>query len=360
VLRARFNDAQFFWTADQKRSLVERVEDLKAVTFQAQLGSYHAKAERMAELIGQLCEDAQVRADAERAAMLAKCDLTTEMVGEFPELQGVVGGLYAAHQGEPQAVADAIYDHYKPAGPGDEVPRSAAGRWVSIADKLDTLRGMFGLGNIPTGSKDPFALRRAAAGVVRIVIEAGLPLTLDQLCGSGEHADKLREFFVDRLRHYLGEKGLRYDAINAVLAASDAQPTDVMARCEAIAKVRPTENFEPLAVSFKRIRNILEKAGGVEGYAAKPLEESRLEQGAEKDLFEAHKAVRAALQAESDYTKGLERIAALRPAVDRFFDDVLVMAKDEAVRENRLAFLARLLSELSTIADFSEIVSADE
>ncbi|HSG35007.1 MAG TPA: glycine--tRNA ligase subunit beta, partial [Sphingomonadaceae bacterium] len=291
----------------------------------------------------------------------AKTDLTTGMVGEFPELQGVMGGLYAAAQGEPQQVADAIYDHYKPAGAGDSIPRTAEGCLVAIADKLDTLGGLFGLKMMPTGSRDPFALRRGAYGIIQILIGGGLPVTIDQLVeisGAGEQAAALRDFLVERLRHFLSEAGYAYDEINAVLAADDHEPLDAAKRCAAIAKVRLSADFEPLAVSFKRVRNILEKAGGVEVFAAKRIDEALLESGAEADLFGAFGTIRgeaAALKESGDYAQALAKIAGLRPALDRFFDDVLVMAKDEAVRENRLTFLAHLLAELSTIADFSEI-----
>ena len=365
VLRARFSDAEFFWTTDQKTRLADRAESLKLVTFQAQLGSYHDKTQRMIALATGLAETANlsstVKVAAGRAASLAKCDLTTEMVGEFPELQGIMGGLYAAHQGEPQEVADAIYDHYKPVGAGDDIPRNAAGQLVAIADKLHTLGGLFRIGMLPTGSKDPFALRRAAYGIVQIVIKGGLKVTLDQLCelaDAGDNQSALRDFFVERLRYYLtNDGGFAYDEINAVLAASDDDPVDAVERCQAIATVRSTPDFEPLAVSFKRVRNILEKAGGVAGYAAKQLDASLLEDGAEKDLHAAYESLRATLKQQSDYAVSLETIASLRPAVDKFFDDVLVMADDEKVRENRLTFLAHLLSEFSTIADFSEIVT---
>lgn len=367
VLRARFNDAEFFWAADLEKSLADRVEDLKKVTFQAQLGSYFDKAERMRRLIAALAPAAGLSAEitqrADRAAELAKTDLTTGMVGEFPELQGVMGGLYAAAQGEPQKVADAIYDHYKPAGAGDSIPRTPEGRLVAIADKLDTLGGLFGLNMLPTGSRDPFALRRGAYGIIQILIGGELPITIDSLVevsGAGEQSKALRDFFVDRLRHFLSEAGYAYDEINAVLAADDSEPLDAAKRCAAIAQVRPTENFEPLAVSFKRVRNILEKAGGVEAYAAKAVDESLLEPGAEADLHRDFRQVQAEVgkfKPAGDYSAALERISSLRPALDRFFDDVLVMAKDDKIRENRLTFLAHLLRELSTIADFSEIVT---
>lgn len=368
VLRARFNDAQFFWSTDLKKTLAERVEDLKAVTFQAQLGSYYDKTQRMRAIVARLADavggSPAVKLAADRGAELSKCDLTTGMVGEFPELQGKMGGLYAAAQGEPQEVADAIYDHYKPVGPSDSIPRRMAGCLVALADKLDTLGGMFRLGNIPTGSKDPFALRRAATGIVRIVVRAGLQVTLDQVSefsDAGDNRLALREFLLDRVRFYLADDaGIRYDEINAVLAASDAGPLDALRRCKALQGVRLTPNFEPLAVSFKRIRNILEKAGGLDMYAVRPIATTLLEPGAEQDLyiaFQSQAKIAAGLRAQGDYYSALVNIAELRPKVDKFFDDVLVMAKEDSVRENRLAFLAQLLRELSGIADFSEIVT---
>ena len=370
VLRARFNDAQFFWDADQKQSLADRVGDLRAVTFQAKLGSYFEKTERNQEIATALARALALSDDetrhARRAAELAKCDLTTELVGEFPELQGVVGGLYAKHQGESQEVADAIHDHYRPAGAEDAIPRSAVARLVAIADKLDTLGGLFRLGMMPTGSKDPFALRRAAYGIIRILVEGELALSLPELCGmagAGENAGALEEFFVERLRYYLrAVRGYHHDEVQAVLSASSEQPLDAAARAEAIAKVRPTENFELLAAGFKRISNILRQAGGANQYAARDVDGTLLEDGAEKVLFEEFEKLSPSVESLKDkgrYEEALVRIASLRPAVDSFFDDVMVMAEDETVRNNRLAFLARLRKEFSTIADFSEIVSGD-
>ncbi len=370
VLRARFNDAQFFWDADQKKSLAARVEDLKAVTFQAKLGSYFEKTERNQEIATALARALALSDEqtghARRAAELAKCDLTTELVGEFPELQGVVGGLYAKHQSAPQQVADAIYDHYRPAGAEDTIPRSAVARLVAIADKLDTLGGLFRLGMMPTGSKDPFALRRAAYGIIRILVEGELALSLPELCGmagAGENTAALEEFFVERLRYYLREvRGYRHDEVQAVLSASSEQPLEIAARAEAIAKVRPTGNFEPLAAGFKRISNILRQAGGANQFAARDVDAALLEDGSEKKLFDEFEKLSpsvAELKHDGQYEEALIRIASLRPAVDSFFDDVMVMAEDETVRSNRLAFLARLRNEFSTIADFSEIVSGD-
>jgi glycyl-tRNA synthetase beta chain len=369
VLRARFNDAQFFWANDQRKKLSERIENLRGVTFQAQLGSYHEKTERNAKLAEQLATAVGLPAEqaghARRAAELAKCDLTTELVGEFPELQGVVGGLYARYQGEPNEVADAVYDHYRPAGADDRVPRGKVGQVAALADKLDTLGGFFRLGMIPSSSRDPFALRRAAFGIIRILIEGEHALSIAKLCelaGAGENDAALRDFLVDRLRHYLRDVcGYRYDEVNAVLSASSDGPLDVFERVAAISQMRVIADFEPLAVSFKRIKNILEQAGGVEAFATAAVDGALLEEGAEQQLHAAFEKVKSKVAAHKDkaeYAEALTAIASLRPAVDKFFDDVLVNAKDENIRRNRLTLLARMLNEFSPIADFAEIVSA--
>ncbi len=373
VLRARFNDARFFWEFDQRRRLVERLEDLKTVLFQASLGSYWEKTETnccaAADLAEALQLDRDTAACAERAVRLAKCDLTTEMVGEFPELQGKIGGLYAVEQGESTVVSEAIYDHYLPIAAAGRLPRTQAGRVASLADKLATLGGMFRLGLMPTGSKDPLALRRAAYGAVRIVVEGGLPLSLDQLveiARPGHNGLPLREFLLERLRHWLRESGgFAHDVVQAVLTASDKEPVDVLARAEALAAVRETPDFESLAVSFKRIRNILAQAGGADSFARQALDPSLLEDGAEAGLYKALLAVAARIGRSAvatdlaiqrpDYAASLREIAVLRPALDRYFDDVLVMTGDEAIRNNRLAFLAGMLDKLSTIADFAAI-----
>jgi glycyl-tRNA synthetase beta chain len=348
--------------------LAERVANLGGVVFHAQLGTYREKSERTAKIVGEISADLglddSTRQYARRAAELAKCDLTTEMVGEFPELQGVVGGLYAAHQGEAQETADAVYDHYLPVGADDAIPRGTAGRLVAIADKVDTLGGFFRADMMPSGKRDPFALRRAAYGIIRILIEGKLPLSIGWLCevsGAGDKAGDLREFFVDRLRYYLRDvRGYRYDEVNAVMKASSDVPLDVALRTEAISQVRPTPDFEPLAVSFKRIENILKQAGGVNKYAKQAVDPALLAAGAEADLQAAVANLReqvSSLKQAGEYVAALTAIASLRPAVDRFFDDVLVMAKDASVKNNRLTFLAHVLTEFSTIADFAEIVS---
>lgn len=337
VLRARFNDARFFWENDLKRKLEDRLEDLKSVTFQAKLGSYYEKTLRVVALVKELGGDEM----AQRAARLAKCDLTTDMVKEFTDLQGVVGGLYAEKQGEASQVWDAIYHHYAPLSMEGDIPYELAGQIVALADKLDTLRECFRVGMMPSGSKDPFGLRRAAQGVVRILAEGrtGLPLREDGALG---------EFFADRVKYYFREvRGYKYDEVNAVMAAGWERLPDVEERLRRVRALRPTPGFEALAASFKRIKNILKQAEFSGDGAA--YREELLEAGAERDLHaEMRRTAGEAMEA---------RIGALRPAVDKFFDEVLVNAEDARVRTNRLTLLSNLLTEFSTIADFSEIVT---
>jgi glycyl-tRNA synthetase beta chain len=342
VLRGRFNDARFFWEMDQKKTLADRLPDLAHVTFQAKVGSYLEKTDRVVALTRELGGNEH----AQRAALLAKCDLTTDMVKEFTDLQGIVGGLYAKEQGEPEQVSRAIYEHYKPVSMEDSIPSTPEARILALADKLDTLRECFRVGLMPSGSRDPFALRRAAQGVIRILVEGGIALPFAE---TGE----LREFLIDRIRYYFREvRGFRYDEVNAVLASGIRDLPDVAARLEALHKVRPTEDFEPLAASFKRIANILKQANFSNGGA---VDASLLEPGPEHDLYKDFDRVRQNAKT-SDYLPALEAIATLRPAVDRFFDKVLVNAPDERIRRNRLTLLSNLLTEFSAIADFSEIV----
>jgi glycyl-tRNA synthetase beta chain len=378
VLRARFNDARFFWETDQKRKLSDRVLDLANVTFQAKLGTYLEKTDRIEELVLTLAlhaahpgkpvteaviRDAKVRFTFEperpefhvvRAARLAKADLTTELVKEFTELQGIVGGLYARAQGEHEGVAMAIYDQYKPVSMEDGIPRTLAGQLLSIADKLDTLRGCFRVGLIPSGSKDPFALRRAAQGIVKILVEGKLRLPIQSLC---EGSLQLEEFLAERIRYYFRDiRGFKYDEVNAVLVSGWDDLLDLEERLEAVRAVRPTEDFEPLAASFKRIRNILKQAQ-FEGLGD-ALNPALLEPGPESELYEKFMVTREASKVLSDYRGKLEQIASLRAHVDKFFDKTLVNAPDPAVRQNRLTLLHTMLAEFSTIADFSEIVTA--
>jgi glycyl-tRNA synthetase beta chain len=343
VLRARFNDARFFYDVDQKRPLAERVEDLSHVTFQAKVGNYLEKTARVAALAGELGGET-----AAAAAHLCKADLTTEMVKEFTDLQGLIGGLYAKAQGASPEVAQAIYEHYKPLSMEDSIPYTLAGQALSVADKVDTLRSCFAVGMIPSGSKDPFALRRAAQGVVKILADGQLAVSLDTLCAGDA---TLIAFFRERADYYFREvRGFAYDEVNAVMAAGYADMRDALARLQAVQAVRPTADFEPLAAAFKRIKNILRQVGELPEGAPNPA------------LYSEPEAALAALTEATDvatgsYSDRLARVALLRPAVDAFFDKVLVNDPDPMVRENRLRLLTLLINKFSSIADFSEIVT---
>jgi len=381
VLRARFADARFFWESDQKCRLADYLGKLQQVIYESHLGSYRDKVERLRWLARWLAEQwfsagihqAHV-SEADRAAELAKCDLATEMVREFTELQGIMGGLYARAQGELEEVAWAVYDHYRPGGLDDPIPRNLTGCAVALADKLDSLVGCFAAGLVPSGSSDPFALRRAAMGVVKIILERKLPMSLSATVSaaakalamhpprmqvSGEMQKQVLDFIGDRARYILRERsGVAYDEVNATLAAGADDLVDAVRRLEALKAIRRTRNFEPLAVSFKRIRKILEKAGPVASWRLPAARPELFTEDAEKRLHSA--AGQAAQQAAAhkragNYREALQVIAELRPAVDRFFDEVLVMAEEEIVRKNRLTLLAELLREFSTIADFSEL-----
>jgi glycyl-tRNA synthetase beta chain len=374
VLRARFNDARFFWEFDQRVKLTERVELLEKVTFQKDLGSYAAKSVRLlavAEgLATRLAErgcvlDGKALVDAVR---LAKTDLTTELVKEFTELQGQVGGLYARAQGYSAAMADAIYDQYLPQSMEDGVPRTVEGAVLAMADKVDTIVGMFGLGLEPTGSKDPFALRRAANGVVKILAEAepALPLTLGDVVDAASASEAVRVkveiFFAERLEFYLRDaKGQAYDVVKAVLAAGANDVRDAVARAEAVTAVRGSEDFAAVSLAFKRMKNILAQAEEKGIASGSQVDEALLADAAEKTLATASSQVAGRVKELSerhDYRAALEEIATLRGAVDAFFDAVMVMVPEVAVRANRLALLGRVLEDFSGIADFSEIVTA--
>ncbi len=373
VLRARFNDARFFWEFDQRTPLSDRVELLKSVTFQKELGSYAVKAERVRVLAGALAQTlvsrgANVDVKAlDEAVVLAKTDLTCELVKEFTELQGIVGGLYARAQGFSEKTAAAIYDQYLPESMADAIPRTVEGAVLGVADKADTIAGMFGLGLEPTGSKDPFALRRAANGIVRILAESepALPLTLSELAGKATAneavATRLRAFFAERLEFYLREaRGQAYDVVKAVLAVGADDVRDAVSRAEAVTAVRGSADFAAVSAAFKRMKNILAQARE-KGIAVPPdVDAGLLTEPTEKTLAErsSELAVKvAALRSAKSYVAALEAVATLRPQVDAFFEAVMVMAPDEAVRANRLALLATVLADFSGVADFSEIVT---
>jgi len=393
VLRSRFKDAQFFWDFDQKKPLVERVELLKAVTFQKELGSYHWKTESNLEVVERLVETVTARGKVLdktallQATLLAKTDLTTELVKEFTELQGVIGGLYAQAQGLGETVANAIYTQYTPASVEDAIPETIEGQLLGIADRIQTIVAMFGIGNAPTGSKDPFALRRAANAIVKILADSELPLTLNEVIAAG--ADTFNElgrqtqlnlnvaggaagvfdypgnigttnFLRERLSFYLKDyRGFAYDVVNAVLAAGADDVRDAIARAEALSAVRGSEDFVAISAAFKRIKNILRQAAekkeplAIE-FAAHLAEPEELHLSAASLELAGRVAV---LREKRDYAAALEAIATLRPAVDAFFDKVMVMAPDPTLRAARLGLIQSVLDGFSGIADFSEIVT---
>ena len=382
VLRARLADARFFWQEDRKRTLESRSGDLERVIFQEKLGSYHekvARVESLARTLGEWLElPGPVVKAACRAAQLAKCDLPTEMVGEFPELQGVIGGIYAAEDGEPAAVSMAIYDHYRPAGAGEALPRETEGLLVALADRLDTLAGYFSLGLEPTGTRDPYALRRAALAMVRILTERPWFLSLGHAVQralelypaserpSADAGPRLRSFLLDRVRHLAQTTGHRYDSVSAVLAVQHDDIRDASLRLDALttlrADTRHEEDFLSLSSAFKRIRNL------VKDQEEGSLDPAALVEPPEVDLHRALGDVEQGLEETlraRDYLETLRSIAGLRPSVDAFLgssrsEGVLVLAKEPGLRRNRLALLRRAGSLFTRVADFSEIVVEGE
>ena len=392
VLRARFNDARFFWETDQKKSLLERLESLRNVTFQKDLGSYYDKTQRVQRLcswMNEILKQNQVTVRpgvVHKAACLAKTDLTTELVKEFTELQGIVGGLYAKVQqldpGLPEAtrfaIADAIYDQYKPESTDDDVPRSLEGAVLSIGDKADTIAGMFSLGLVPSGSKDPFALRRQANGIVKIIAETKLPLRLGELMRDARTGYQKSEaekkfvedekyfqsidlFFRERLEFYLRDvRGYAYDVVKAVLAANADDVVDSLARAEAVKQVLHMPEFQAIGAACKRMRNILRQAEEKEIAPAATVEALPDSAEEEKNLivYLSQQGSKVEdLRQKRDYVEALRLLSTAREPVDKFFDKVMVMVDDRHVRANRLALLRTLLAEFSTIADFSEIVT---
>ena len=370
VIRPRLADAAFFWDSDRKKTLASRQDSLREVVYQRGLGSVYDKSQRIAQiaawLAGQLGGDADVVA---RAASLAKCDLITGMVGEFPDLQGTMGRYYALSDGEPQAVADAIAEHYQPRFAGDELPPSQGGQILAIAEKLDTLAGIFSIGKKPSGNRDPFGLRRAALGTVRIIIERGIDIDLKALIAfaveqqpsgktdNDELAADLYSFVTDRLRRYFLDRdtGLRTETFDAVMAREPSSLVDFDRRLAAVQTFARLDQAESLAAANKRIANILRQAGDPEGLKVK---EKRLELEAEKTLHNALQNARekvAPMLEERRYAEVLNELADLRDPVDRFFDDVMVMVDDEAVRDNRLALLGELRALFLDVADISRL-----
>ncbi len=362
VLSARLDDARFFWEEDSKLPLEARLEKLKGVTFHAELGSMYQRVERIEALARVIAPSVGAHPDlAARAARLAKADLGTGMVGEFPELQGVMGGYYAAAQTEPVAVFEAVRDHYKPQGPGDFVPAAPVSIALALADKFDSLAGFFSIGQAPTGSGDPFALRRAALGVIRIIMENGLRLSIDDLIGQTAFASasgvmtELSAFFVNRLKVLLRDKGKRHELVDAVFALGDDDLVRVVARIDALTAFLATEDGANLLAGYKRASNILAaeaKKGalpvGESSRTAAPPEESALFEA----LASARPSIDTALAAE-DFAGAMIALAGLRATVDAFFEKVLVNADDPEVRANRLRLLAWVRSEMGKVADFA-------
>lgn len=381
VLRARFADARFFWDVDQKTPLADRVESLKAVTFQKEFGSYYLKMEQNLRVASALSElivlktDGAFRYDKEAlelAARLAKTDLTTELVKEFTELQGIIGGLYARAQGLDEAVAKAIYDQYTPASIEDPIPSTVEGQLLGLADRIHAIYEMFRIGNAPTGSRDPFALRRASNAIVKILAESDLPLLLSDVVGAtatvpGPTKDVLA-FLRERLHFYLKDVcGFAYDVVNAVTLApvvgADSSYTiedvrDAIARAEALTAVRGSEDFAAVSAACKRIKNILRQAEE-KGFRPEPPKLGQLSLEA-IDLWDRSKEIGPQISKLSErraYREALALIATLRPTIDQFFDKVMVLDPDEKVRSANLGLIDEVVRNFSTIADFSEIVT---
>lgn len=367
VLRARLADAEFFWKQDRRQSLAERRAGLDGILFQEGLGSLLAKSDRLEQLAPLLAP----RFDADplavgRAAALCKCDLLTGLVGEFPELQGTMGGHYARHDGEPDAVAAAIAGHYAPIGREDGIPADGGAQCLAVADKLDTLVGFFAIGQIPTGDRDPFALRRAALGILRIALEGEIGLDLMAAINAAisayghplsAQAEAVRSavfaFLLDRLRVLFREEGFRADLVAAVLARQPADPLDARRRLEVLVEFYQGSEATALAVINKRVHNLLRKEGVSTAMSVDP---AHFQDPAERVLWEEWQAMAPAVEellAERRYAPALDLLAGLRPAVDRFFASVLVMDEDLVLRRNRLALLGELQAAFLSIADFS-------
>lgn len=364
VVRPRLTDAEFFFKTDLKQKLVDRLPRLETVLFQQQLGTLKDKTDRIEQLAGEIAK--QIGADeakAKRAGLLSKCDLMTNMVFEFTDTQGVMGMHYARHDGEDEEVAVALNEQYMPRFAGDELPKSLVASAVALADKFDTLTGIFGIGQAPKGSADPFALRRAALGALRIIVEKNLPLDLEDLVkkSTALFGDKLTnqnvvadvvDFMLGRFRAWYQDEGIAVDVIQAVLARRPTRPADFDARVRAVSHFRTLDSAEALAAANKRVSNILAKADAAIG----EINLTACVEPAEKALAEAVLALRTEVQpliAKGDYTAVLDKLANLRAPVDSFFDNVMVNAEDPALRQNRLAILNTLQGLFLQVADIS-------
>jgi glycyl-tRNA synthetase beta chain len=371
VVRPRLADAKFFFDQDRKKSLADRIPGLAKVVYHNKLGTQGERAQRVAaiasaigEKLGGEANGEQLARQADQAALLSKADLLTDMVGEFPELQGIMGRYYALHDGLPGEIADAIEDHYKPRFAGDELPRNPVGLCVALADKLETLAGMFGIGQLPTGDKDPFALRRHALGVIRMLSERDLPLDLAWLFEVARVKDaavamQLTDFITERLAGSLREQGYSALEVDAVISLRPQRLGDIPKRLAAVRAFAALPEAASLAAANKRVGNILKKVGAGETASVSP---ALLKETAERALFEALNAVQPqadAAFARGDYTASLQALAALRVPVDAFFDTVMVNAEDAALRANRLGLLAQLHQAMNRIADISRLASGN-
>jgi glycyl-tRNA synthetase beta chain len=367
VLRARLADAKFFYDQDRRRPLETRLPGLANVVYHNKLGSQLDRVTRIRAIVAAIARESGADpAEADRAAKLAKADLVTGMVGEFPELQGTMGRYYALHDDETPAVADAIAQHYWPRFAGDALPQGPVATAVALADKIEALAGMFGIGNAPTGEKDPFGLRRAALGVLRILMEGSLPLRLDHIIDAGfaafsgaiafQHAHgELETFMFERLRGYLREQGYTANQIEAVVSMRPLRIDQVPGQMRAVKTFVTLPEAESLAAANKRIINILRKS---ESEAAAAVDRSLVAAGAEHDLYAAVQKVLPVVHGHvdrGDYTEALRALASVRGVVDRFFDDVMVMADDRVLRANRLALLRGLAEAMNQVADISKL-----
>jgi glycyl-tRNA synthetase beta chain len=368
VLKARLSDAAFFFEDDLKTPLEKRVEALKKVVFQAKLGTSYEKVMRFKNLASWITEqiDPKLRLSVERAALLCKADLVTGMVGEFPKLQGIVGREYAHLSGEREEVSEAIYEHYLPGFSGDRLPSNPIGDIVSIADKMDTIVGCFGVGLVPTGTADPFGLRRQALGIIRIILEKEYPLSLGELIEkSGEQLKEKMErplpeaktealdFFRIRYQNFLLDKGYPFDVIDAVLSTSFDQLLDIQRRIDALREAKEWKDFESIVIGFKRAMNILKGAPSRKG-----INSSLFTEPAEKNLHQAFMDIQGKIDRlldQRDYPASLLEMSRMKKAIDEFFDGVMVMVEDEAIRNNRLALLDEIGQLFLRFADFSKL-----
>ncbi len=369
VIRPRLSDAAFFWKQDRTTPLINRLEQLKTVIFQHKLGSLYDKSKRVAQLCGNITKQlGATELQGIRAGQLAKCDLVTDMVGEFPELQGIMGQYYAQWDKETDNVAIALREQYMPRFAGDELPTTILGQALAIADKLDTLIGIFGIGQVPTGDKDPFGLRRAALSILRIMIECKLPLDLQQLLIEAQIAypdkvlakdskvfTKVFDFMLERLRNYYQEQDIPLDSIDAILVCRPTSPLDFDNRIQAIKTFRDLPEMASLASANKRIHNILKKAD--QSFPDEP-NPTYFKNKAERNLYDAMESVNEAiapLLKIGDYQIALQHLASLREVIDTFFDDVMVMDENPIVRDNRLAFLQKIRQIFLQVADISKL-----